>query len=111
MQKEKGLNCTIVSEIAKAMKDHFSSSNLHSSNHLKWRKQIKGSFSSSIFTFIQPSIYEGRYSSLFCNSEIHQTRMLQIVFLVSLESSRRGWVHGLGSITFGLAVQKFLKIE
>jgi hypothetical protein len=37
--------------------------------------------------------------------------MLQIVFLVSLESSRRGGVHGLGSMTFGLAVQKFLNIE
>ncbi len=49
--------------------------------------------------------------SLFCSSEIHQTGMLQIVFLVSLESSRQGGVHGLGSMTFGLAVQKFLKIE
>jgi hypothetical protein len=37
--------------------------------------------------------------------------MLQIVFSVSLESSGRGWVHGVGSITFGLAVQKFLNIE
>ncbi len=37
--------------------------------------------------------------------------MLQIVFLVSLESSRGG-VHGLGrSMTFGLAVKKFLNIE
>jgi hypothetical protein len=34
--------------------------------------------------------------------------MLQI--MVSLESSRGG-VHGLGSMTFGLAVQKFLNIE
>jgi len=47
----------------------------------------------------------------FCNYEIHRTKMLQIVFLVSLESSRRGGVHGLGSMTFGLAVQKFLNIE
>jgi hypothetical protein len=29
----------------------------------------------------------------------------------SLESSPRGGVHGLGSMTFGLAVQKFLNIE
>jgi hypothetical protein len=35
--------------------------------------------------------------------------MLQIVFLVSLESSQQEGVHGLGSMmTFGLAVQKFL---
>jgi hypothetical protein len=31
-----------------------------------------------------------------------------MVFLVSLESSRRGGVHGLGSMAFGLAGQKFL---
>ncbi len=49
--------------------------------------------------------------SLFWSYEIHQTRMLQIMFLVSLESSQRGGVHGLGSMTFGLAVQKFLNIE
>jgi hypothetical protein len=48
---------------------------------------------------------------LFCEYEIHQTGMLQIVFLVSLESSRWGRVDGLGSMTFGLAVQKFWNIE
>jgi hypothetical protein len=37
--------------------------------------------------------------------------MLQIVFLVSLESSPGGGVHWLGSMLFGLAVQKFLNIE
>jgi len=37
--------------------------------------------------------------------------MLQIMFLVSLESSRRGGMHGLGSIMFRLAVQKFLVVE
>jgi len=38
--------------------------------------------------------------------------MLEItLFLVSLESSRQGGVHGLGSMAFGLAVQKFLNIE
>jgi hypothetical protein len=37
--------------------------------------------------------------------------MLQIMFLMSLESSRQGGVHGLGSMAFGLAVQKFLDIE
>jgi hypothetical protein len=50
--------------------------------------------------------------SLFCSYEIHQTGMLQIMFfLMSLESSRQGGVHGLGSMMFGLAVQKFLNIE
>jgi hypothetical protein len=52
--------------------------------------------------------------SLFCfNSyEIHRTRMLQIMFLVSLENSQQeGVVCGLGSMAFGLAVQKFLNIE
>jgi hypothetical protein len=37
--------------------------------------------------------------------------MLQIMSLVSLESSRQGGVHGLGSMMFGLAVQKFMNIE
>ncbi len=36
--------------------------------------------------------------------------MFQIVFLVSLEPSQQGGVHGLGSMTFGLVVQKFLNI-
>jgi len=49
---------------------------------------------------------------LFCSYEMHWTRMLQILFLVSLESSRRGGVHGLGSMMMlGLAVRKFLNIE
>ncbi len=33
------------------------------------------------------------------------------LFSVSLESSQGGGVHGLGSMVFGLAVQKFLNIE
>jgi len=37
--------------------------------------------------------------------------MLEIVFLVSLESSRWGGVQGFGSMIFGLVVQKFLNIE
>jgi hypothetical protein len=37
--------------------------------------------------------------------------MLQIAFLVSLESSQGGGVHQLGSMPFGLVVQKFLNIE
>jgi hypothetical protein len=37
--------------------------------------------------------------------------MLQIVSLVSLESSHLGGVQGLGSMMFGLVVQKFLIIE
>ncbi len=41
-------------------------------------------------TFGKSSIYEGRLFVLFCfvcTDEIHQTGMLQITFLVSLESS------------------------
>jgi hypothetical protein len=37
--------------------------------------------------------------------------MIQITFLVSLESSRGGGVHRLGFMAFGLAMQKFLNIE
>jgi hypothetical protein len=37
--------------------------------------------------------------------------MLQIAFLVSLESSWGGGVHKLGFMVFGLAVLKFLNIE
>jgi hypothetical protein len=37
--------------------------------------------------------------------------MLQTVFFMSWESSGQGGVHGLGSMTFELAVQKFLNIE
>jgi hypothetical protein len=37
--------------------------------------------------------------------------MLQIMFLVSLESSQQKGVHGLGSMMFGLAMQKFLNIK
>jgi hypothetical protein len=48
---------------------------------------------------------------LFCSYEIHQIGMFQIMFLVSLESSQQGGVHGLGSMMFGLPVQNFLNIE
>jgi hypothetical protein len=37
--------------------------------------------------------------------------MLEIMFLVSLETSQQAGVHGLGSMTFGLVVQKFLNTE
>jgi hypothetical protein len=37
--------------------------------------------------------------------------MLQITILVSLESSQEGGAHQLGSMLFGLVVQKFLNIE
>ncbi len=46
-----------------------------------------------------------------CTDETCWTRMLQIGFLVSLESSWGGGVHWLGFMAFGLAVQKFLNIE
>jgi hypothetical protein len=54
---------------------------------------------------------EGCLFVLYCTSEIHQTGMLQIAFLVPLESSRGGGgVHQLGFMVFGLAVKKFLNI-
>jgi hypothetical protein len=63
------------------------------------------------------SICEGRkgslfYFVLFCNYEIHQTGMLQIVLLVSLEklSTTRSCM-SFGSMVFRLVVQKFLNIE
>ncbi len=37
--------------------------------------------------------------SLFCSYDIKRTRMLQIVFLMSLESPWQGGVRGLGSMT------------
>jgi hypothetical protein len=37
--------------------------------------------------------------------------MLQVAFLVFLESFQGGRVHQFGSMTFGLPVQKFLNIE
>jgi hypothetical protein len=54
---------------------------------------------------------EGSLFLLFCTYEIHPTGMLQITFLVSLESSQGGGVHGLGSMAFGHAVQKFLNMN
>jgi hypothetical protein len=47
----------------------------------------------------------------FCSYEIHQTRMLYIVLLVSLESSQQKGLHGLGSMMFGFVVKKLLNIE
>jgi hypothetical protein len=47
---------------------------------------------------------EGSLFVLFCTYEIHQTKMLQIAFFVSLESSPRGGVHRLGFMVFGLVV-------
>jgi protein-tyrosine-phosphatase len=54
---------------------------------------------------------EGSLSVLFvCTNKIHRTGMPQIMFSLSLESSQqRGGVHGIGSMTFGLAVQKFFE--
>ncbi len=47
--------------------------------------------------------------SLFCSYEIHGTVMLQIMFLMSLESSPQGGVHELGSMMFGLVGAKVLE--
>jgi hypothetical protein len=66
-----------------------------------------------LFVCSQLSIFEAR--SFVCIYEFHRTPdasdASDCVFLVSLESSQPGGVHGLGSMTFGLAVQKFLNIE
>jgi hypothetical protein len=56
--------------------------------------------------FLMPSLF-----CFVCTYEIHQTRLLHIAFFISLESSQGGGVHQLGSMTFGLAVKKFLNIE
>jgi hypothetical protein len=64
-----------------------------------WRKKWK----SALQTYT--SIYEGRLFVCFvCTYEIHRTGMLQIAFLVSLESSHRGAAHRLGFMAFGFAV-------
>jgi hypothetical protein len=73
----------------------------------------------SVFVFIALCTYlsmkEGCLFVLFCfvcTDEIQWTGMLQIVFLISSESSGGGgWVHPLGFMMFGLVVQKFLNIE
>ncbi len=51
--------------------------------------------------------------SLFCFVVMRSTKLgcFRLCILVSLESSRQGRVHGLGSMTVGLVVQKFLNIE
>jgi hypothetical protein len=69
------------------------------------------------FVSFYPCMKEGR---LFCSYEIHGTRMLWIVFLMSLESAWQGGVHGLGGSmtvwTWGAKVLEYwtissLKIE
>jgi hypothetical protein len=58
------------------------------------------------------SMKEGSLFVLFsfvCTYEIYQTGMLHIVYLVSLESSWGGAVHGLISMAFWLAMQKVLE--
>jgi len=71
---------------------------------LKFRAHFFTNFTFSLGLFIKPLIYLWRkVVCLFCFActyEIHQTRMLQITFLVSLESSRgggvhQGWFHGV----------------
>ncbi len=51
--------------------------------------------------------------SLFCFVVMRSTELgcFRLCFLVTLESSQQGGVHMLGSMTFGLVVQKFLNIE
>jgi hypothetical protein len=51
---------------------------------------------------------EGSLFCFVCTYEIHQIGMLQIAFLVFVESSQGG-VHRLGFMAFGLVVQKVLE--
>jgi len=58
-------------------------------------------------TNVISSIYETRLFVcfiLFCNYEIHQTEMLQIMLLVSLESFQGKGVHWLSFMVFGVVV-------
>jgi hypothetical protein len=50
------------------------------------------------------SMKQGSLFVLFCTYEIHRTRMLQIMFLVSLESSQGEGVHQLGFMVFVLVI-------
>jgi hypothetical protein len=63
-----------------------------------------------LLKYVYLSMKEG---SLFCFVVMRSTKLgcFIIVFLVSFESSRRRGLHVLGSMAFGLAVQKFLNIE
>jgi len=76
---------------------------------------LKNPCSVDLITTKQNKLRSTKEGSLFCfvcTYEIDQAEMLQIAFLVPLESSRGEGVHQLGSMmTFGLAVQKFLNIE
>jgi len=57
-----------------------------------------------MFSQLRLSMMEGCLFVLFCTYEIHGRRMLQIMFMVSLEGSGGGGVHGLD-------VQKLLNIK
>ncbi len=49
---------------------------------------------------------------VFCNYDIHQTEMLQIVFFwCRWKALNKDGCMGFGSMAFGLVVQKFLNIE
>ncbi len=95
--------CIILSYFTPTLSSFWSPTLAQVEEHDPWRELGGGRVGRANL-----SMKEG---GLFCNYEIHRTGMLQIVFVVSLESSRWGGVHGLGSVMFGLAVQKFLNIE
>jgi hypothetical protein len=80
-----------------------------------WELNLEVSFITTLVyvMFIVAHLYmkEGSLFVLFCSYEIHQIKMLQIVFLVCLESSQGRGVHWLGCMMFGLVMQKFLNIE
>ncbi len=72
---------------------------IESGNHFAFLWRLEDDFKT---IYLQSKIV-----CLFCFYEIHQTEMLQIVFLVFLMKR----VHGVCFMMFGLVVQKFLNIE
>ncbi len=72
-------------------------------------KHVTRSLQAKVLVLIL-SMKEG---SLFCIVLMRSTEpgCFRSCFLLNLESSRQGGVHGLGSMTFGLAMQKFLNVE
>jgi hypothetical protein len=63
-------------------------------------QQANHYFQASYFSLLILNDLSTKEGNLFCfvlfsSYEIHQTGMLEIVLLVSLESSRQGGVHGL----------------
>ncbi len=81
---------------------------IHILSERNWLQQQKQNLKMTVYLFMK----EGSLDCfvLYCSYEIHWTRMLQIVFLASLQTSWQGGVHGLGSIAFVPAVLEYWMI-